>query len=68
MVHFRSSGVVVVVWVGEIPGGASVIDEVTLGGHRFSRRKLYVVMIKFAAPVLLFVLLLQSVGIFEMLS
>ncbi len=54
--------------IGWVVSPQTVIDEVTLGGHRFSRRKLYVVMIKFAAPVLLFVLLLQSVGIFEMLS
>lgn len=54
--------------IGWVVSPQTVIDEVTLGGHMFSRRKLYVVMIKFAAPVLLFVLLLQSVGIFEMLS
>ena len=54
--------------IGWVVSPQTVIDEVTLGGHRFSRRKLYVVMIKFAAPVLLFELLLQSVGIFEMLS
>ena len=40
-----------------------IIDEVTLGGHRFGRQRLYVVMIRFVAPALLFILLLQSLGI-----
>lgn len=40
-----------------------VIDEVCRNGEKFYRRFLYVVMIKFIAPVLLVVLLLQSIGI-----
>lgn len=42
----------------------TIIDEVTYGGQKFSRQGLYVVMIKYIAPVLLFILLLQSFGIF----
>lgn len=31
----------------------AIIDEVTLGGYRFRREKLYVVMVKFVTPLLL---------------
>lgn len=41
----------------------AIIDEVTLGGYRFRREKLYVVMVKFVTPLLLFFLLLQALGI-----
>lgn len=41
----------------------TVIDEVTYGGYKFPREKLYVVMIKYIAPLLLAILLLQSLGI-----
>ena len=41
------------------------IDEVTLGGYRFRREKLYVVMVKFVTPLLLFFLLLQALGIIQ---
>lgn len=40
-----------------------VIDEVTLGGYKFGRKRLYIAMITVIAPVLLFLLLLQSFGI-----
>lgn len=40
-----------------------VIDEITEGGNKFGRKKLYIVMIKFVAPILLFILWLQSFGI-----
>ena len=43
-----------------------VIDEVTEGGYKFGRKRLYVIMIKFVAPILLFALLLQSVGILKL--
>ena len=38
-------------------------DEVTLGGYRFGREKLYVAMIKVIAPLMLLILLVQSVGL-----
>lgn len=46
--------------IGYVTGPKIVIDEVTLGDVKFYRKKLYIVMVKFIAPVLLFVLLLRS--------
>lgn len=43
-----------------------IIDEVNLGGFRFGREKLFVVMLRFIAPVLLMVLLLQSLGVIRL--
>lgn len=41
-----------------------IIDEVTKQGEfKFSRKHIYVIMIKFIAPILLFILLLQALGI-----
>lgn len=40
-----------------------VLDEVQKTGGRFVRRILYVVMIKFIAPILLAILLLKSIGV-----
>ncbi len=40
-----------------------IIDEVEKTGDKFHRRGLYVVMVKFIAPVLLVILLLKSVGL-----
>ncbi len=44
-----------------------VIDEVTRNGAKFVRKKLYIVMIRFVAPVMLFILFLQSFGVFSFL-
>lgn len=51
------------VLIGWIVKPGVVIEEVTIGGCRFGRKRLYVVMIRYIAPVLLFVLLMQSLGI-----
>ncbi len=50
--------------VGWIVKPKAIIDEVTLGGYKFKRRALYIAMIKVVVPILLFVLLLQSMGLF----
>lgn len=42
-----------------------IIDEVTRGGHRFGRKNLYIIMIKYVVPVLLLLLLLQALGILK---
>ncbi len=52
------------VLVGWVVTPKAVIEEITLGGHRFGREKLYVVMVKFVTPVMLLFLLLQSLGLF----
>lgn len=51
------------VLIGWIVKPKTIIDEVTSGGYKFQRRTLYIIMIKIVAPVMLFVLLLQSVGL-----
>ena len=51
------------IFIGWIVKPKTVIDEVTLGGFRFGREKLYVIMVKFITPVLLLLLLLQALGV-----
>ena len=43
-----------------------VIDEVTQDKFKFSRKTLYIIMIKFVVPLLLLILLLQSIGIIKL--
>lgn len=45
-----------------------VINEIESNGHSFKRKTLYTVMIKYVAPILMFLLLLQSIGVFNFLS
>ena len=45
----------------------TVIDEVTKTGASFGRKKLYIVMIRFVAPVMLLILFLQAFGVFSFL-
>ncbi len=49
--------------IGWIVKPKYIIEEGEKSGHRFGRKKLYIVMIKFIAPILLLVLLLKSLGI-----
>ena len=49
--------------IGWIVKPKYVIDEITLGGAKFSRAKLYIVMVKVVTPILLLFLLLQALGI-----
>ena len=53
------------VLVGWVLKPKSMIEEVVLGGLRFGRERLYVVMIKVVTPIMLLFLLLQSLGIFN---
>lgn len=50
--------------IGWVVKPKTVIDEVTANGEKFGRRVVYNAVIKFIAPVLLFILLLQAVGVF----
>lgn len=53
------------VLVGWVIKPKAIIDEVTANGEKFGRKGLYVIMIKFIAPILLVVLMLQSLGIIK---
>lgn len=52
--------------VGWIVKPKTIIDEVTLGGCRFGREKLYVIMIKVIVPIMLVFLLMQSIGVLKL--
>ena len=49
--------------IGWIIKPKAVIDEATKNGEKFRRKTLYIVMVKYIAPVLLIVLLLGSLGV-----
>ena len=51
------------VLIGWIVKPKTIVDEVSKNGENFTRQKLYVFMIKFVAPFMLFILLLKSLGI-----
>ena len=53
------------IFIGWIVKPKTVIEEVTQGGFKFGREKLYVVMVKFVTPILLTLLLLQALGIIK---
>ena len=52
------------VLVGWIIGPQKVIEEVEKDGNRFPRKKIYIVMIKYIAPLFILALLLQAFDIF----
>ena len=52
--------------IGWILKPQTVLDEVRIGSCHFSREKLYVVMIRYVAPVLLLFLLLQALGLIKL--
>ena len=54
------------IFIGRIVKPKTVIDEVTLGGRKFGRQLLYVVMVKYVTPVLLLLLLLQALGVVKL--
>lgn len=49
--------------VGWILGPGLVIDEATKNGEKFARKGLFIVMIKYVAPIMLLVLLLKAIGL-----
>lgn len=49
--------------VGWVVKPEIIINEVTRNGEKFGRKRLYIVMVKFIAPVLLTLLLLSAFGI-----
>ncbi|WP_022748486.1 sodium-dependent transporter [Lachnobacterium bovis] len=50
--------------IGWIVGPDWVVNEVCKNGEKFRRKIVYRVMIKYVAPVVMFILFLQSIGIF----
>lgn len=50
--------------IGWVAKPKTVIDEVTKNGEKFGRKYIYIAMVKVVAPALLFVLLLQALGVF----
>lgn len=49
--------------IGWVVGPDYVVEEMEKGGARFTRKKVYRVMIRYVAPVMMLVLFLQSTGI-----
>ncbi len=56
------------VLIGWIVGPKWITDEIEKNNVVFKRKRLYVIMIKFVAPVLLFILFLQSIGVFNIIG
>ena len=55
------------VFVGWVVGPQFVIEEMERTGDRFTRKKLYSFMIRYAAPIIMAVLFLQSTGLLSLL-
>ena len=55
------------VFVGWVVGPQLIIEEMERTGDRFTRKKLYSFMIRYAAPIIMAVLFLQSTGLLSLL-
>ncbi len=55
------------IFVGWIVKPQWIIDEMQRNGEKFGRKNMYVVMVKYIAPVIMAVLFLQSTGFFNMI-
>lgn len=53
------------IFVGWIIKPKTIIDEATKNGEKFGRKGIYVVMLKYIAPVLLLFILLGALGLFN---
>ena len=53
--------------IGWVAKPEMIISEATKNGEKFSRKTLYIVMVKFVAPILLLLLLLKSLGIMDLI-
>ena len=56
-------GLLTCILIGWVAKPQTTIDEITLNGEKFARKGLYIAMIKFIAPILLFIILLTGIGI-----
>lgn len=52
--------------IGWVLKPKTVIDEVEKNGNKMGRKKLYVIMLKYVAPIFLILLLLQTLGILKL--
>jgi len=53
--------------IGWVAKPEMIISEATKNGEKFERKTLFVVMVKFVAPLLLLLLLLKSLGIMDLI-
>ena len=53
------------IFIGWIMKPDWIIEEVEHGGVKFNRKKLYVVMVKYVLPIIMFILFMISTGIFS---
>ena len=53
--------------IGWVAKPELIISEATKNGEKFGRKTLYIVMVKFVAPILLLLLLLKSLGIMDLI-
>ena len=51
--------------IGWMAKPKTVIDEITANGEKFGRKQLYIIMVKYVTPIMLFLLLLSSAGIIK---
>ncbi len=58
-------GLLTCVLVGWVCKPNVITDEITANGEKFGRKGLYNVMVKFVAPILLFIILLTGFGLFN---
>lgn len=57
-------GLLMCIFIGYVWGIDNIVDEITCGGKfKFISKKFFVIMIKYIAPVLIFVIWLNAVGI-----
>lgn len=56
------------IFIGWIIGPNWIAEEMELNGHKFNRKKLYVIMIKYITPVLMAILFLQSTGLLNLFT
>ena len=54
------------IMIGWVLKPKSIIDEVTRNGEKFGRKTLYVLMVKFIAPVFIFILFLITTGVIRL--
>ena len=55
------------IFVGWVAGPQIIIEEMERTGDRFTRRRLYCFMIRYAAPIIMAVLFLQSTGLLSLI-